>query len=43
MDRLFRRSARYRDKWNRQDYLDRMIERALDRVKDMWRPRQCQK
>ena len=33
MDRLFRRSARMRDKWNRQDYRDRTIGRALDRVK----------
>jgi len=38
MDRLFRRSARMRDKWNRQDYRDRTIGRALDRVKDAWRP-----
>jgi primase-polymerase (primpol)-like protein len=39
MDRLFRRSARFRDKWNRQDYRDRTIGRALARVKDTWRPR----
>jgi primase-polymerase (primpol)-like protein len=39
MDRLFRRSARMRDKWNRRDYRDRTIGRALDRTKDTWKPR----
>jgi putative DNA primase/helicase len=38
MDRLFRRSARMRDKWNRQDYRSRTIGRALDRVKVTWKP-----
>jgi len=42
MDRLFRRSARMRDKWNRQDYRDRTIGRALDRVEVAYgSPRPC--
>lgn len=32
MDRLFRRSARMREKWNRPDYRDLTIENALKRV-----------
>ncbi len=38
IDRLFRRSGRMRDKWERQDYRNRTIARALDRVQVTWKP-----
>jgi primase-polymerase (primpol)-like protein len=41
MERLFLQSGRHRNKWKRQDYVARTIGRALDRVTDVWRPRQC--
>lgn len=31
LDRLFRRSGLFREKWGRQDYRERTLERALDR------------
>lgn len=38
IDRLFRRSARMREKWEREDYRNRTIVRALDRVQAIWKP-----
>lgn len=32
VDRLFRRSALYRSKWDRQDYANRTIEQALEKI-----------
>ena len=39
IDRLFRQSARMREKWNREDYRNRTISHALDRVQVTWQPR----
>jgi len=39
IDRLFRRSARMREKWEREDYRTRTIDRALNRVQSTWKPR----
>jgi primase-polymerase (primpol)-like protein len=36
IDRLVRRSGRYREKWERADYRDRTIRRALDLVTDSY-------
>ena len=38
MDRLFRLSGRYREKWERVDYRQRTIARALEQVTDCYRP-----
>jgi hypothetical protein len=37
LDRLFRRSGLYREKWERADYRERSIARALDRA-ETWSP-----
>jgi hypothetical protein len=39
MDRLFRLSKRYRDKWEREDYRDRTIQSACEMTTDVWKPR----
>jgi putative DNA primase/helicase len=36
IDRLFRRSKLYREKWERKDYRDRTITNALSLVKESW-------
>ena len=38
MDRLFRLSGRYREKWERVDYRERTIARALEQVTEFYRP-----
>jgi len=37
IDRLFRRSGLYRDKWERHDYRDRTIQRVLEHQQDYYR------
>jgi hypothetical protein len=37
IDRLFRRSGLYRDKWERRDYMERTVNRALERQTDCYR------
>jgi primase-polymerase (primpol)-like protein len=37
IDRLFRRSALYREKWNRADYRERTIDAALNNAREMYR------
>lgn len=37
MDRLFRRSGLYREKWERQDYRDRTIGKAIDGTAEVYR------
>jgi primase-polymerase (primpol)-like protein len=40
MDRLFRQSARMRDKkWNREDYRNDTLDKAVQRVQATWKPR----
>lgn len=36
LDRLFRQSALYRDKWDRQSYRDLTINRALENLTETW-------
>ncbi len=42
IDRLFRRSGLYRDKWERQDYRERTISRVLDSQDDFFQSRDQQ-
>jgi putative DNA primase/helicase len=38
LDRLFRRSGLYRRKWDRKDYRDRTIAKAVDGTRDFYQP-----
>jgi putative DNA primase/helicase len=38
MDRLFRASGLYREKWEREDYRTRTLESAIDRANAVWTP-----
>jgi primase-polymerase (primpol)-like protein len=38
MDRLFRQSELYREKWERPDYRERTIQRAIDTTASTYRP-----
>lgn len=38
MDRLFRQSGLYREKWERQDYRVRSINTAIERTLEVWEP-----
>lgn len=38
VDRLFRQSGLYRDKWNREDYAERTIERAIETCREFYSP-----
>jgi len=40
MDRLFRRSALYREKWDREDYSKRTIEKAIAGCNEVYKPTQ---
>ncbi len=42
LDRIFRRSGLYREKWERQDYRDRTIQRALNQ-RETYNPAHAQK
>ncbi len=39
MDRLFRSSGLYRDKWDRQDYADRTLDEAIDGCTETFKPK----
>lgn len=42
IDRLFRQSGLFREKWNRQDYRDRTITRALEGMTEFYTPGKSQ-